>query len=138
MIRPVDIGVCEEQKYNKKGVYEHCRGCICCDPPPGCSLKSNHIGYKIRYRYQYAAHILTNKDNLQVSESENKRRKMNRKTAFRVKDIMILTEIFNLCDDGKHLPNKEKLIKICNFLGVEVNSCDEIPKSGCNMESLYA
>ena len=61
---------------------------------------------------------------------------MNRETTFRGKDIIILADNFNLCDDGKTLSNQKKLIKIRNFLGVEENSCDDIPKSGWNMENL--
>ena len=54
----------------------------------------------------------------------------------RGKDVIIMTENFSLCDDGRHLSNKDKLIKIRNFLGVKVNACDDIPKSGCNMVNL--
>ena len=43
---------------------------------------------------------------------------------------------FNLCDDGRNLSNNKKLIKIRNFLGVEVNAGDYIPSSGWNMENL--
>ena len=35
-----------------------------------------------------------------------------------------------------NLSNKEKLIKIYNFLGGKGNACDDIPKSGWNMENL--
>ena len=61
---------------------------------------------------------------------------MNRKTTFRGKDIIILTDNFNLCDDGRHLSNNDKLIKIRNFLELIVNACDDITKSGWNMENL--
>ena len=44
--------------------------------------------------------------------------------------------MFYLCGDGKHLSNKERLIKIRNFLEVEVNACAEIPKCGWNMDNL--
>ena len=118
MVSPVDIGVYEEQKTNKKGVREHYWGCRCCDPSPDCSLKMNHIGYNMQCRSQYSAQLLTNKDHFDVSESEKKRRILNIKTMFLGKDIISLTDNFNLCDDGKNLSNKEKLIKVCNFLGV--------------------
>ena len=71
MSSPVDIGVYEEQKTKKKGVREHYWGCRCCDPSPDCSLKMNHIGYKIICISQYATQLLTNKDHSDVSESEN-------------------------------------------------------------------
>ena len=54
---------------------------------------------------------------------------------FRGKDMISLIDNFNLCDDGKHLSNKEKLIKTSNFIGVKANACDEIPKSGWNMDN---
>ena len=76
---PFDIGVCEDQKSNKKGVCYHCRGCRFCDPPPDCSLKRDHILYKIICRYQYSAQLLTNKDHSDVLDSKNKRRILNRK-----------------------------------------------------------
>ena len=43
--------------------------------------------------YQYATKILTNKDHSDVSESENKQRRLNRKIMFRGKDRIRLTEI---------------------------------------------
>ena len=89
----------------------------------------------MRCRSQYAAQLLKNKDDSYVSESEKKRIRLNRKTTFLGKYIISLTEIFNLYEDGKKLSNKEKLIKTCNFLGIEANSYDEIPKSGFNMEN---
>ena len=91
----------------------------------------------MRYRSQYALQLLTNKYRADVLESENKRRRLNRKTDFRGKFRIILTNNFNLCDNGKHLSNKEeKLVKTRNFIGSKVNACDEIPNSGCNMENL--
>ena len=133
---PVDIGVCEEHKYNKKGVCEHCRGCRFCDPPHDCSLKRNYIGYKMRCISLYAAQLLTNKDHSYVSESEKKWVILNRKTTFCGKDRIILIDNSTLCDDGKHLSNKDNLIKIRKFLGFEFNTCDDIPKSGWNMKNL--
>ena len=87
-------------------------------------------------RSQYSAQLLTNKDHLDVSESEKKRRILNIKTTFRGKYSISLTEDFDLCGDGKNLSKKEMLIKIRNFLGVKINACDEIPKIGWNMENL--
>ena len=55
---------------------------------------------------------------------------------FREKYIISLTDHFNLCGDGKHLSNKEKLIKIRNFIGIKPNACDEIPESGWNIDNL--
>ena len=136
MSSPVDIGVCEYHKSNKKGVCEHCGGCRCCDPPTDCSLKRNHIGYKNRYIYQYATQLLTNNYHSDISEIENKPIILNIKTMFREKYIISLTDHFNLCGDGKHLSNKEKLIKIRNFIGIKPNACDEIPESGWNIYNL--
>ena len=114
---------------------EKCGGCRCFDPPTYFSLKRNRIGYNVRCRSQYTAQILKNKDDSYVSDSEKKRIRLNIKTTFLGKYRISPTEIFNLCEDGKKLPNKEKLIKTCNFLGIEANSYDEIPKSGCNMDN---
>ena len=86
MISPVDIGVCEEHKSNKKGGCENYEGYICFYPPPVCSLKSKNILYKMRCISQYSAQLLKNKDHSDVSESEKKRIILNRKTNFPVKD----------------------------------------------------
>ena len=47
-----------------------------------------------------------------------------------------LTENFGSCDKNTDLINKYKLIEIHNILGVESNACDDIPKSGWNMDVL--
>ena len=55
---------------------------------------------------------------------------------FHGKDRIILTEFFNLCDNGKHLSNKDSSIRICNFLGIEENAYSETPKSVWNMDNM--
>ena len=54
---------------------------------------------------------------------------------FNGKDRIILTELFNSCDNGKKIPDKESSIRICNFLGIEENAYSETPKSVWNMEN---
>ena len=126
----VEIGMCQDHKYNNEVVCKHCGGCRCCDPHHDCSFKRNHIGYNIICIYQHAAHLLTNKGHSNVSESEKKRRRLNIKTKFHVKYTISLTEIFNLCHNGKRLLNKQTLNKIHNCSVVKVNACGNIPKGG--------
>ena len=49
---------------------------------------------------------------------------------------MSLIDELNLCDDGNILSNKEKLLKIGNFLGVEAKTFDEIPNNSCNISDM--
>ena len=46
---------------------------------------------------------------------------------------MNLKEEWDLCNDGNLLSNKEKLLKIGEFLGVESKTCNEIPNKGWNI-----
>ena len=55
---------------------------------------------------------------------------------FHGKNRIILIELFNLCDNGKHLSTKESSIIIRNFLGIKENAYSETPKSVWNMENL--
>ena len=41
-----------------------------------------------------------------------------------------------LCDDGNILSNKDKLLKIGKFIGVEAKTCNEIPNNGFNMADM--
>ena len=79
MISPFDIDVWEEYKSNKKYVCELCKGCICCEQPPGISLKRNHIRYKMICRSQYSVQFLTNKNHSDVSDIEKNQRRLNKK-----------------------------------------------------------
>ena len=45
---------------------------------------------------------------------------------------MTVTDEFYLCDDVNILSNKQKLLKIGNFLGVEAKTGNEIPNIGFN------
>ena len=36
----------------------------------------------------------------------------------------------DLCDDGRILLNKDKLLKFSKLLGVEAKTCNEIPNKG--------
>ena len=49
---------------------------------------------------------------------------------------MCLVNELGLCDDGSILSNKEKLLKIGKFLGVEAKTCDEIPNDGFNIADM--
>ena len=49
---------------------------------------------------------------------------------------MILTDELYLWDDGNILSNKEKSLKIVNFLRVEAKTCNEIPNNGFNMKDM--
>ena len=49
------------------------------------------------------------------------------------RDRMNLTDELDLCDDGNILSNKDKLLKMIEFLGVESKTCNEIPNKGWNM-----
>ena len=47
---------------------------------------------------------------------------------------MSLTDELDLCDDGNILSNKEKLLKVGKLLGVDSNTCNEIPNNNWNTE----
>ena len=49
---------------------------------------------------------------------------------------MSLKNELDLCDDGNILSNKDKLLKICKFIGVEAKTCNEIPNNSCNMADM--
>ena len=41
--------------------------------------------------------------------------------------------MYDICDDGSVLSNKDKLLKICKLIEVEAKNCNEIPNKGWNM-----
>ena len=59
-----------------------------------------------------------------------KERKMNRTTIYHGRDRMNLADELDLRDDGNILSNKDKLLIIGKFLGVEAKNCNEIPNKG--------
>ena len=59
--------------------------------------------------------------------------KMNRTTIYRGRDRMNLADELDLCDDGNILSNKDKLLRIGKFLGVEAKTWNEIPNIGWNL-----
>ena len=46
---------------------------------------------------------------------------------------MSLTDELDLCDGGKILSKKKKLLKIGKLIGVEAKSCNGITNNGWNM-----
>ena len=46
---------------------------------------------------------------------------------------MNLTDELYLCDNGNVLSNKDKLLEIGRLLGVEAQTCNEIPNKGWDM-----
>ena len=53
---------------------------------------------------------------------EKKKRKLNITTIYRGRNIMNLADELDLCDDGNILSNKDKLLRIGKFLGVEAKT----------------
>ena len=53
MSNTLEKGVCDNHKSKKKAVFNHCVECRCCDAPPVCILKKNHIGYQNKIIYQF-------------------------------------------------------------------------------------
>ena len=88
-------------------------------------------------RSQDVVQFLTNKYHSDLSYIEKKHILLDRKTMFHGENIIIMTYNLNLCDNGKHLSNKNNLIKIRNFIEFEVNACDEMPKSVWVMDNLH-
>ena len=59
--------------------------------------------------------------------------KLDRKTIYRGRDIMNLTYELDLCDDGNVLLKRDRFLDIGKLLGVESQTCNEIPNKGWNM-----
>ena len=66
-------------------------------------------------------------------EIEQRRRKLSITKMYRRRDILILKDELELCDDGNVLSNKDNILKVGKFLGVESENCNKIPNNGWNM-----
>ena len=115
MINPPEKGVRYKNKSNKKGVCDQCGVCRCYYAPPLCRSKMSTFGFQIK------------------SESEQNKIKLNMTTIYHGRDILILADELDLCDDGNISSNKENLLEIGKLLGVEAKNYNEIPINGWNM-----
>ena len=70
------------------------------------------------------------------SEIKQNKIKFNRTKIYNGRDILILTDELELCDDGNVLSNKDNLLKVDKLLCVEAKTCDEITNNGWNMAGI--
>ena len=102
---PLEKGVCDNHKPKKKGFCYHCVVWGCCEEPPVCRLK-NHISYQNKSRYRFTPKSLSNNNQSEVSESEQKKRNLITTIIYSGRDRMSLTDELDLGDDGNILSNK--------------------------------
>ena len=69
--------------------------------------------------YLFTQKSSSNDNQSGVSDIEQKKIKLNRTKIYSGRDIMIPTDELDLCYDGNILSNKEKLLKIGDFLGLK-------------------
>lgn len=100
---------CEEHRPRRKGTCKHCGVCRLCDPKADCPLKKNHIGY-VRGS----------------TDTREKKRKLSRESALRG----AYCEISSDSEEEETLSSKDKLLQVCELLGVECRVIDRMPKHG--------
>ena len=69
-------------------------------------IEKNHIGYQNKSIYQFTRKKSSKKNQSDVSEGEQKKRKLNRTKIYCGRDRMSLIDELDLCDDGNILSNK--------------------------------
>ena len=117
MSNPTEKGIHNKNNWCKKLCCDQCGVCRYWDTIPYFRSRINHKHFGIYIQ----------------PEIEQKKRKLNRKTIYRGRDRIEMTDELYLCDDENILSNKDKLLTTGKLLGVEAITCNEIPNKGLNM-----
>ena len=135
MSNPLEKGGCDNNIYKKKGVFDNCVICRCCEALTVCIFKKL-IHYQNKSIDQNNRQSSSNNNHSDVSESKQKKIKLNRTTIYHGRYRMSLSYELYLCDDGNILSKKDNSLKIGEFFWVEAKNCDEIPNNGWNMADM--